>query len=487
MHKSPYSLGSTQNNNDCSHFATSLTRDAYRQSLVHSISNCFNSVVIGNPLIYEYDDLSRPVWRNGDTFAYNARGEVVAASVASNDTNYAYDGVGNYNQVSRNQEEITYSSNELNQYTEISSSNNVRQLVYDANGNLVSNGVYSLAYDCENKLTYVSSNGVLLLTNCYDAKSRRVQKVTSQATHTFFYDDWNLIEERIVHTNGTSTVIEYVWGQDFSGTLQGSGGVGGLLYLKRNGEIFIPTYDNNGNILSYVDANGTKVASYTYDAFGKTLTQTGDLATTFNHRFSTKYYDNESRLYYYGYRFYVPPLGRWLNRDPLEEDGGVNLYGFVRNASPYSFDYLGEEVRVVFHLPGDGFLSEWEIAGYAAMTVFYGSKPYKETIGPDSSGKIKFRVILKPPIATINVYFRRGLSGWQAFRARAAEMQHIESYIKYDKAVEAFKRAVERIYDCPNAANEKYARLYSELEKTASATIKYNKEYLDGHGGIHGH
>jgi RHS repeat-associated protein len=41
--------------------------------------------------------------------------------------------------------------------------------------------------------------------------------------------------------------------------------------------------------------------------------------------FSTKYTDNETDLLYYGYRYYSPALGRWLSRDPIEEQGGLKL------------------------------------------------------------------------------------------------------------------------------------------------------------------
>ncbi len=323
-------------------FSISLTRDAYRHSLVLATTNQFDAVSLGSNGVYEYDNLSRLVRRNENTFAYNHRSEIVSANISSNATNYAYDEIGNLIVLTNACGETAYLSNELNQYTEVSSSLGARQLAYDLNGNLISNDACSFTYDCENRLVSVSSNGVLLLTNRYDAKSRRVQKITPQATHTFFYDDWNLIEERISYANGTSTIIHYVWGQDLSGTLQGAGGVGGLLYLKRDGQIFIPTYDNNGNILTYIDTDGNIVASYTYDAFGNTIAQTGMLASTFNHRFSTKYYDNESRLYYYGYRFYAPSIGRWLNRDPIEEEGGANLYVFCENEPLSTFDVLGE-------------------------------------------------------------------------------------------------------------------------------------------------
>lgn len=44
---------------------------------------------------------------------------------------------------------------------------------------------------------------------------------------------------------------------------------------------------------------------------------------------------------YYGYRYYDPVTGRWPSRDPIEERGGVNLYGFIGNNPFSSIDILG--------------------------------------------------------------------------------------------------------------------------------------------------
>ena len=89
------------------------------------------------------------------------------------------------------------------------SSNNtlLASFAYDAQGRRVKKvaGDWTYTYDAANRLKTVSTNGVLALTNFYDAKSRRVKKVTPEATTTFFYDDWNLIEERVAYTNGTSS------------------------------------------------------------------------------------------------------------------------------------------------------------------------------------------------------------------------------------------------------------------------------------------
>jgi RHS repeat-associated protein len=56
---------------------------------------------------------------------------------------------------------------------------------------------------------------------------------------------------------------------------------------------------------------------------------------------STKRTDAETGIIYFGYRFYLPNEGRWLNRDPIEEMGSLNLYQYVKN-NPVGFvDPLG--------------------------------------------------------------------------------------------------------------------------------------------------
>lgn len=212
---------------------------------------------------------------------------------------------------------------------------------YDADGNLVSFGAWSYTYDAASQLVSVSSNGVLLVTNQYDCRRRRVKKITPNATYMFLYDDWNLIHERVDYTNGMIDEFNYYWGCDLSGTLQGAGGVGGLLYVKRNGVIYVPHADANGNILRYTDTAGNVVAAYTYNAFGRAILQSGPLADVFRHRFSTKYFDMETGLYYYGRRFYSPVLRRWSNRDPIGEEGGNNLYCFCGNNSVLYHDVHG--------------------------------------------------------------------------------------------------------------------------------------------------
>ena len=88
-------------------------------------------------------------------------------------------------------------------------------------------------------------------------------------------------------------------------------------------------------------ANSQIVAEYEYGPFGELIQATGKMAKEFNILFSTKYYDWETGLYYYGYRYYSPTIGRWLSRDPIGEKGGRNLYGFVDNNPLNLNDFLG--------------------------------------------------------------------------------------------------------------------------------------------------
>ena len=80
--------------------------------------------------------------------------------------------------------------------------------------------------------------------------------------------------------------------------------------------------DDNANILEH----------YRYTAFGEVevfdsgSNQIANTAINNSVTWNSRRYDNESGLHYYKYRHYKADIGRWLGRDPIEEDGGYNLY-----------------------------------------------------------------------------------------------------------------------------------------------------------------
>lgn len=87
--------------------------------------------------------------------------------------------------------------------------------------------------------------------------------------------------------------------------------------------------------------DSTLQAQYEYGPFGEMIRASGDKAKSFSFLFSTKNYDWETGLNYYGYRHYSPSVGRWLSRDPMEEDLESNLYAFSLNDPVSQFDADG--------------------------------------------------------------------------------------------------------------------------------------------------
>jgi len=222
---------------------------------------------------------------------------------------------------------------------------------YDADGNLTNDGRWAYTWDGENRLVKMTANTSVgpqyQLNFTYDAQSRRIQKIVATngvaiSTNNFVYDGWNLAAE--LNPNGT-LVRSYIWGTDLSGSAQGAGGVGGLIAVSYHGSATtncFTAFDGNGNIAALVNAaDGSVSANYEYAPFGEVVRSTGPLARNNPFRFSTKYQDDESDLLYYGYRYYNASTGRWPNRDPLQEKGGLNLYGFIGNNPINNFDGLG--------------------------------------------------------------------------------------------------------------------------------------------------
>ena len=107
-----------------------------------------------------------------------------------------------------------------------------------------------------------------------------------------------------------------------------------------------------GHVYGVFDQTGTRVESLAYSPYGAI---SGDDLSVQPFGMSTKRSDFASGLVYFGYRFYVPHLGRWLNRDPLQEQGGINLYGYVYGDPLGYVDPDGRRVMVAPLLPPTGY------------------------------------------------------------------------------------------------------------------------------------
>jgi RHS repeat-associated protein len=305
----------------------------------------------------------------GDFFMLGKNQQLVRADQPTNSASnrkYEYDTIGNRTKSASGTTALptanNWTSNALNQYTVargITLPTSPAPAPYDLDGNMTAglmpgglsanSGVQppanatGITWDAENRLISFTISGVTH-SYTYDHLSRAIARLSSNVVNQRYgYDGWN----RIVQYDGGATLQDtFTWGLDLSGSMQGAGGVGGLLATRWvvdtiNNTDYFPAYDGNGNVTQYLRTNGTIASHYEYDPFGTLTRRTGTPNNRLQYRFSTKPRDTISGLYYYGYRWYDPLIGRWPSRDPIVERGGLNLYGFVGNDGINHLDIFG--------------------------------------------------------------------------------------------------------------------------------------------------
>jgi RHS repeat-associated protein len=201
-----------------------------------------------------------------------------------------------------------------------------RSYSYDANGNLTSDGVNTYRWDAANRLLGITYPGSSQTSFTYDGLGRRVSIVESTGgtitgTKNFVWSGLMMAEER----NASNCVTRrfYDQGEQISRT--------NYYYAK----------DHLGSIRELTDSSGALEARYDYDPYGN-RTRTGGVASfDADFGFTGHYFHSPSGLDLTLYRAYSASTGRWLSRDPIAEEGGVNLYKYVVNDPLRNVDPIG--------------------------------------------------------------------------------------------------------------------------------------------------
>lgn len=307
------------------------------------------NVVLRN---YTYDALGRPLTRstlrNGatqrDVFGYNARSELVSAMLGDAEYSYGFDNVGNRTISSELSTETSYLTNNLNQYSEIVDKTLSGHFVpeYDADGNATlietSTGTWQITYNGANRPVRFVNTETQTVVDCgYDSQGRRYfRKVTVAGVVTlhqcYLYRGYLQIAALDLMRSAHPALWFVVWDP-----LQPV--AARPLALQKDGTWFTYGYDITKNVCEVFGPHGYIRTAYSYAPYGA-VSASGDVAQPF--RWSSEHYDTELGLVYYNYRHYSPSLGRFLSRDPIEEQGGRNLYAFVKNVPILKFDLLGQ-------------------------------------------------------------------------------------------------------------------------------------------------
>jgi RHS repeat-associated protein len=170
-------------------------------------------------------------------------------------------------------------------------------------------------------------------------------------TDYYYNNDWKCVEER--DSGESCPRKQYVYG------IRGRNDLierDNYLYNSSSGspscssagkERHYALADAMGSTTAITNTSGTVAERYSYTAFGQSQVMTASFTNRslslydWQTRFHGEQRDAETGYYNYGYRYYLPELGKWPSRDPIEENGGLNLYGFVRNGSVNRIDVLG--------------------------------------------------------------------------------------------------------------------------------------------------
>jgi RHS repeat-associated protein len=291
--------------------------------------------------IEEYDLEGNPVSIKGKDgigefsaeYLYDGLNQIIQESGVATHS-YGYDNF--HNRYEKDGEKSTV--NACNQVTSFKE----QGYTYDANGSLVyvkaPNATHSFTYDALGRLTAYQSDQTQAR-YCYDAFGRRVSKTVNGTIERYLYLEENEI--------GSYDCL----GNPLSLRLLGKGvgaEIGASVAIEVGSCIYIPFHDSAGNIRSLVDLkSGQTVETIRYNAFGEEE-DPSKADSSFSSRyspwtFSSKRYDPESGLVFFGKRYYLPALGRWISKDPKKEVDGLNLYAFVHNNPLHYFDLWGEK------------------------------------------------------------------------------------------------------------------------------------------------
>lgn len=262
--------------------------------LFDKAGNLKQTVRQGIRLCYDYDELYQLVLENDHTYDYDPL----------------------YNRTGKDGQ--AFAINSLNQTSE---------LIYDSDGNPEFYEQKKLTYDALDRLIAVQE-GSKITTYSYDYLSRRISKNDSTSNIYYLYDDQNEI-------GAYDSVLLPLELRILAKTSQAE--IGAAIALEIQGRIYIPFHDLQGNVSALYSVEENAVENYQYTAFGEELFS----SPTSPWRFSSKRTDTETGFVYYGRRYYCPKIGRWLTKDPLREEAGVNFYAFVSNSPLTHLDLYG--------------------------------------------------------------------------------------------------------------------------------------------------
>ena len=203
---------------------------------------------------------------------------------------------------------------------------------YDGAGNLTNDGTWSYYWQNGWELVFMT-DGPTAWSFMYDANGMRTNRGFGEIIYQYVYNGSQLSQ---MTADGNTLNFAY-----------DAGGV--PMTVNYNGTNYYYIVNLQGDVMAIVDASGTAVVSYSYDAWGNILSVAGTMADTLGESNPLTYrsyvYDYETSFYYLQSRYYDPEVGRFINADVMISTGqgllGNNMFAYCRNNPVYRKDTAG--------------------------------------------------------------------------------------------------------------------------------------------------
>jgi RHS repeat-associated protein len=255
--------------------------------------------------------------------------EAISRSEAKGTLSYGLDPVGNRQSLLSTLTPIT------SQTASYNANDHVMANGYDSNGNTLTANGKSYAYDSMDRMTSFNGGSVKMV---YDGDGNRVSKTAGGVTTQYLVDDLN--------PTGLPQVLEEIVGGVVQRTYQY-----GLERISQtqvtSGTTSYYGYDAHGDVRFLADSTSKVTDTYDYDAFGNIVGSTGTTPNVY--RYQGEALDTETGLYYLRARYYDPVAGRFLNVDPMADEG-EHPYTYAGADPVNGHDPTGQQEVIEFAL-----------------------------------------------------------------------------------------------------------------------------------------
>ena len=292
------SLMSTFGGNTVSH---SYTYDANGNILSDGTTTyAYDSL---NQLVWEYNTAAGKAWN----YAYDLGGNILSK------TEYDYADGQTSNPVT-----VSYTYGDA-VWRDLLTAYNGEAITYDGIGNPTSYRGWGMTWQGGRQLASMQKDGTTLSFSYNDA-GLRTEKTVNGSTRRYI---WN--SSQLMADVGASDAFYFHYSS--------GGELIGYTYKTAEAETeCILVKNQQGDVEKVISADGTILASYTYDAWGNVLTSEGSLATANPIRYRGYYFDTETSLYYLQSRYYDPAIGRFINADnyatTYKTSTGANMFAY---------------------------------------------------------------------------------------------------------------------------------------------------------------